>query len=236
MANDMKCATLADQQAAAKAIGALFDSGSTVTLGNEATLEAEKDAYDQFISYRSGGQTADPGDSGAAEQHWYSDAMGYVWDNGLMDSQSVPSDPVTRAALVTALWRMAGQPTVDFAVSFTDVAEDATYAEAVRWAAGVKILEDSTGSFGPEDSVTREEAIVLLYRYAQARGYDVSVGEDTNILSYADIADVSEGAMAAMQWACGAGIIQGDSGGSLLEPLASCTYAQAASMLMRLAA
>ena len=236
MANDMKCATLADQQAAAKAIGALFDSGSTVTLGNEATLEAEKDAYDQFISYRSGGQTADPGDSGAAEQHWYSDAMGYVWDNGLMDSQSVPSDPVTRAALVTALWRMAGRPAVDSAVSFTDVAEDATYAEAVRWAAGVKILEDSTGSFGPEDSVTREEAIVLLYRYAQARGYDVSVGEDTNILSYADIADVSEGAMAAMQWACGAGIIQGDSGGSLLEPLASCTYAQAASMLMRLAA
>ncbi len=236
MANDMKCATLADQQAAAKAIGALFDSGSTVTLGNEATLEAEKDAYDQFISYRSGGQTADPGDSGAAEQHWYSDAMGYVWDNGLMDSQSVPSDPVTRAALVTALWRMAGQPTVDFAVSFTDVAEDATYAEAVRWAAGVKILEDSTGSFGPEDSVTREEAIVLLYRYAQARGYDVSVGEDTNILSYADIADVSEGAIAAFQWACGAGVIQGDSGGALLDPLSDCSNAEIASMLMRLAA
>ena len=178
--------------------------------------------------------------NGATERNWYYDALCYAWGNGLLDyaddGQHTPSSPITRAALITALWRMAGQPTVDFAVSFTDVAADAACAEAVRWAAGVKILENSSGSFGPEESVTREEAITLLYRYAQAQGYDVSVGEDTNILSYADIADVSEGAMAAMQWACGAGIIQGDSGGSLLEPLASCTYAQAASMLMRLAA
>ena len=233
MANDMKSATLADQQAAAKAIGALFENGSTVTMGNEAVLTRDQDAYDQFISYRSGGQTDGTEDTGTAEKHWYDEAMGYVWDNSLMDSQAVPTEPTTRAALVTALWNLADQPAADFATDFTDVAEDASYAPAVCWAASVGILENGA-SFGPESSVTREEAILFLYRYAQAQGWDVSVGEDTNILSYADIADVSEDAMAGFQWACGAGIILGAGDGSLLAPQGSCTCAEVAAMLMRL--
>ena len=71
----------------------------------------------------------------------------------------------------------------------------------------------------------------MLYRYAQKQGYDVSVGEETNILSYADAQEISEYAMAAMQWACGAGVIQGD--GANLNPKDGATRAEAATMLMR---
>ena len=72
----------------------------------------------------------------------------------------------------------------------------------------------------------------MLYRYAQIKGYDVSVGEDTNILSYVDATSISEYAMSAFQWACGSGLTEGDENGAL-TPLATATRAQAAAMIMR---
>ena len=175
--------------------------------------------------------------NGVAEGDWFYDAMCYAWDKGLMaysgSSESAPGSPFSRAMLVTVLWRLAEQPAASLALEFDDVAGNAWYAQAVGWAAGEQILECGTGSFGPETPVTREEMAVLLYRYAQARGDDVSIGEDTNILSYTDAFDVSEGAMAAMQWACGAGIIRGAGDGSLLNPQTEATRAEAAAMLLR---
>ena len=73
----------------------------------------------------------------------------------------------------------------------------------------------------------------MLWRYAQTEGYDVSVGEDTNILSYTDAFDVAEYAISAMQWACGAGVINGTGDGSTLTPQGQATRAQAAVMLQR---
>ena len=88
------------------------------------------------------------------------------------------------------------------------------------------------GLFGPDDSITREQLAVILYRFALYKGYDVSAGEDFDLSAYADAGDVSEWAIPAMQWACGAGIINGDGEGSL-APQGEATRAQVAAMLMR---
>ena len=135
--------------------------------------------------------------------------------------------------IVTILYRLEGEPVVDYAMDFTDVAGDAYYAEAVRWAASEGIVGGyGSGLFGADDAVTREQLAVILYRYAVYKGYDVSIGEDANILSYADFADLSEYAIPAMQWACGAGIVNGTSE-STLTPQGEATRAQVAAMLMR---
>ncbi|MDL2274343.1 S-layer homology domain-containing protein, partial [Oscillospiraceae bacterium OttesenSCG-928-G22] len=116
---------------------------------------------------------------------------------------------------------------------FADVVQDSYYEKAVGWAAKNEIVGGyGEGFFGPDDNVTREQFATILYRYAKFKGIDVSVGEDTNILSFGDAMDVSEYAVAAMQWACGDGVITGKPGG-LLDPKGSATRAEAAAMLHR---
>ena len=172
---------------------------------------------------------------------WYSDAVAYVYRNGLMSGTSAstfsPDAAITRAQLVTILWRMAGSPQVNGLMDFDDVSQDAYYAEAVRWAASEGIAGGyGNGLFGSDDPITREQMAAILYRFAQHMGYDVSIGEDTNILSYTDALDVSGYAVAALQWACGAGIIRGTGDGSTLTPQGGATRAQAAVILTRFCA
>ena len=172
---------------------------------------------------------------------WYSDAVAYVYRNGLMSGTSgstfSPDAAITRAQLVTILWRMAGSPQVNYLMDFDDVSQDAYYAEAVRWAASEGIAGGyGNGLFGSDDPITREQMAAILYRFAQHMGYDVSIGEDTNILSYTDAPDVSGYAVAALQWACGAGIIRGTGDGSTLTPQGGATRAQAAVILTRFCA
>ena len=102
------------------------------------------------------------------------------------------------------------------------------YAKAQEWATANSVSDGEN----PTGEVTREQLVTMLYRYAQYKGYDVSIGEDTNILSYVDVDQVSDWAMEAFQWACGTGVIEGDEN-SALTPKASTTRAQAAAMLMR---
>ena len=168
---------------------------------------------------------------------WFADAVRFVYENGMMNGVSetsfAPHATTSRSMIVTILYRLEGEPVVDYAMDFTDVAGDAYYAEAVRWAASEGIVGGYGGGlFGAEDAVTREQLAVILYRYAVYKGYDVSIGEDTNILSYADFADLSEYAIPAMQWACGSGIVNGTSE-STLAPQGEATRAQVAAMLMR---
>ena len=168
---------------------------------------------------------------------WFADAVRFVYENGMMNGVSetsfAPHATTSRSMIVTILYRLEGEPVVDYAMDFTDVAGDAYYAEAVRWAASEGIVGGYGGGlFGAEDAVAREQLAVILYRYAVYKGYDVSIGEDTNILSYADFADLSEYAIPAMQWACGAGIVNGTSE-STLTPQGEATRAQVAAMLMR---
>ena len=118
---------------------------------------------------------------------------------------------VTRAEAIVALWNMEGSPASDFAMKFDDVSAETPYAEAIRWAAAVKIVNGcSESSFAPGDALTREQLATILWRYAKSENIDVSIGENTNILSYEDVFTVSDYAIPAFQWTCGSGIMSGN--------------------------
>ena len=172
------------------------------------------------------------------EGYWAYDAIQYVYGEGLMAGTSgstfSPEGTTTRGQIITILWRLSGSPVVNYLMDFDDVDPAAYYAEAIRWASSEGIAGGyGNGSFGPDDPITREQLAVMLYQYAWNMGYDLSIGEDTNILSYADAFTVSEYAVSALQWACGAGIISGTGDGSTLTPQGEATRAQAATVLMR---
>ena len=167
---------------------------------------------------------------------WFASAVDYVTGKGMMngtaDNTFSPKANTTRGMVVTVLYRLENQPSTS-AASFTDVASGAYYANAVAWANANGIVSGyGSGKFGPNDKVTREQLAAILYRYAQYKKYDVSVGEDTNILSYGDAQSISSYAIPAIQWACGAGVVTGKSG-SKLDPKGNATRAEVAAMLMR---
>ncbi len=167
---------------------------------------------------------------------WFASAVDYVTGKGMMngtaDNTFSPKANTTRGMIVTVLYRLENQPSTS-AASFADVASGAYYANAVAWANANGIVSGyGSGKFGPNDKVTREQLAAILYRYAQYKKYDVSVGEDTNILSYNDAQSISSYAIPAIQWACGAGVVTGKSG-SKLDPKGYATRAEVAAMLMR---
>ncbi len=168
---------------------------------------------------------------------WYHDGVHYALDKGLMigtgEDRFSPAAVVTRSQIATCLWRLENSPQVNYAMNYTDVVDGRWYTEAVRWVASQGImLGYDNGRFGPDDPMTREQMVVIFYRYAQYKGYDVSIGENTNILSFADAEDVSEYALPAMQWGCGVGLIEGQDG-KLLNPTGGTERAQLATIFMR---
>ncbi|MBO6054973.1 MAG: DUF3089 domain-containing protein [Oscillospiraceae bacterium] len=179
--------------------------------------------------WRSGTPFAD------AENDDYADAVRYVYENGIMVGTDPaafgPDEPVTRAQFVTSLWRRSGMP-AGTGTSFSDVPENAWYADAADWAASEGVV-DAAGPFDPDAELTGEDCAVILWRYARASGMDVSVGEDTNILSYNDCFEIREGNASALQWAAGAGVMEG-TGNGYLGVREIRTRAQAALMIMRL--
>lgn len=170
-----------------------------------------------------------------SETDWFYKAVMYVSENGLMSGVDAdnfgPSWNTTRGMITTILWRMEGKPAAS-TVPFADVDADMYYADAIAWAAEKGIVSGYGDTFGPEDNITREQLASILWRYAKYKGYDVSVGEDTNILSYGDAFSISEYAIPAMQWACGEGIISGNDDGTL-NPGGYAQRAHAAQMLMK---
>ena len=171
-----------------------------------------------------------------AEGKWYTEAIEYVYHRKMMEGVGNNlfdiNGTTTRAMIVTILWRLEGEPVVNYLMQFEDIPAETWYTEAVRWAASEGIVEGySDTAFGPTDPITREQFAAILWRYARYKGYDVSVGENTNILSYEDAFSISEYAIPAMQWACGAGLMQGD--GVNLTPKADATRAQAAALFQR---
>ena len=167
---------------------------------------------------------------------WFFDDVRYVYETGLMNGVSAtrfaPYSSTTRGMIVTILYRMEGQPAVSRDCPFTDVASGSYYERAITWAAANGIVTGHSSTiFAPDANITREQLASILYRYAVYKGLDVSAGENTNILSYEDFASLSEYAIPAMQWACGAGVLYGF-GGSLL-PDAPANRLQAAAILHR---
>lgn len=145
-----------------------------------------------------------------------------------------PNDTCTRAQAVTFLWRAAGEPeaSAETAVAFTDVDTEAYYYKAILWAVENGITTGTSDTtFSPNATCTRTQIVTFLYRFAVASELDVSVGEDTNILSYVDALEIPEYAMTAFQWAVGEGVMQGSDGNLL--PNAACTRGQMVTFLYR---
>ena len=172
-----------------------------------------------------------------ARSDYFFDAVEWAAEQGIMDGVGgglfAPHSACTRAQLVTILYRLEGSPAAS-ANPFNDVARGSYYEKAVAWAAEHGIVNGyGDGLFGPNDRITREQLASILYRYAQYKKLDVSVGEDTNILSYHDATSIFDYAFPSMQWACGAGLLKGANGDLL--PKNTATRAQTATILYRLA-
>ena len=171
------------------------------------------------------------------EKNWFYGSVRFVFERDLMNGTSAtqfsPNAPLTRGMVVTILYRLAKSPDVSRLVNpFEDVRAGHWYTDAVKWAAENNIVTGyGNGRFGPGDNITREQMASILHRYAKYAGYDASVGGNTNILGFEDASKISGYAVPAMQWACGAGIIQGSN--NKLDPKGSATRAQVAAILER---
>ena len=170
-----------------------------------------------------------------AEGDWFYDAVVYAYQNELMDgvggNRFAPNSETTRAQLVTILYRLEGQPAVSGDLPFTDVESGTWYTDAVLWAAQNGIVNGVTDTtFAPGDNLTRQQLVTILYRYAEAKGYDVSASADLS--GYPDADQVQDYAQPAMAWAVAENIIQGMEDGTL-KPAGNASRAQIATILMR---
>ncbi len=166
---------------------------------------------------------------------WFYDSVAFAVRKGLFSGASAttfsPNEAMTRAMLVTVLYRLEGQPSVNGADSFTDVESGQWYTNAVLWASAEGIVAGyGGGQFGTNDSITREQMAAILHRYAQHKGCDVTATAD--LVSYTDAAEISGWAQSAMQWANAGGLIAGTTPATL-DPAGTATRAQVASILMR---
>lgn len=166
---------------------------------------------------------------------WYCDAVQYVYEEGLMAGTGEgcfsPDLTTSRGMIVTILYRLEGSPAVSGGAAFADVTSGQWYSDGVAWASANGIVTGYTnGSFGPNDTITREQMAAILYRYARCKGCDVSARAQLN--SYSDASQVASYATESMSWAVGSGLITGTSG-TTLSPAGSATRAQAAVILAR---
>lgn len=167
---------------------------------------------------------------------WYHDGVHFCIENKLMNGTDTnifaPDLTTSRAMIVTILWRLAGEPVVNYAMSFADVDADQWYTEAVRWAASEGIVKGySDTAFGPNDSITREQLAAILYRCEQKNGGGFK-GTWMFRMDFADLADVSDWAYEAMCWMNMNGIVNGKPG-NVLDPRGNAARAEAATMLYR---
>lgn len=165
---------------------------------------------------------------------WYTDAVQYAYDNGLMTGTSAttfePNTTTTRGMIVSMLHRLEGSPAVGSA-DFSDVASGDWYADPVAWAASEGIVGGyGDGTFGPNDPITREQMASILYRYADYKGLDVSARASLD--AYSDADSVSPWASDVMSWAVSEGIISGMTEDTL-APQGTATRAQVAAMFQR---
>ena len=168
---------------------------------------------------------------------WYHEGVDYALTNSLMNGvgsgKFEPDGQLTRAQLVTVLYRAAGEPDTGKQVNpFTDVADDTWYTKAVIWAANNGIVNGvAKNVFAPDASITREQIATMLYRYAGAEA-----AKEDKLPAFPDAAKVSDWAKEALNWAVASGLINGvaDANGTAnLEPQATATRAQIATILMR---
>ena len=208
--------------------GNVYDGGDSVVIWGNTTFEASWVRHPDTPYVPEPSEPVEPDVPSfpfydVPTSAWYYTAVKYVYDNKLMDGVDTytfaPNDTLTRAMVWTIIARMSGVDTTG---------GSSWYAKAQEWV----ITNGISDGENPTAAIIRQELVTMLYRYAQIKGYDVSVGENTNILSYVDATSISDYAVAAFQWSCGSGLTEGDENGAL-TPLATATRAQAAAMIMR---
>ena len=215
-----------DSREEAEALLAQLQSGATytVTLDQSSEIQLADNLTDTFQPAAGGTFTDVPA------THWAAGAVEFVTSQGLLQgtgtSTFAPGQPMTRAMLVTALWREAGSPVVNYAMDFDDVDEDQWYTEAVRWAVSKGIVAGTGKGFSPDAALTRESLAAILFRYAGGQA------DADQLDSYADGAGVSAWAREAMNWAVAQGLITGKSGGRL-DPGGTASRAEVSAILMR---
>ena len=170
-----------------------------------------------------------------SEKDWFYGDVMFVYENGLMLGTSKtlfsPHGTATRGMMATILWRMEGSPVPKGKNSFIDVEAGKWYADAITWTAENSIFAGyGKDKFGPDDPITREQLAAIFYRYADYKGYDLTV--KGNLDKFKDADKITDYAKTAMQWAVGSGLVKGKSG-NLLDPQGTATRAEIAAMLHR---
>lgn len=245
-----QCFAAEDENVATSSGGS---ASSVVELTVEATPTSHTVPYDYIIPYDDSGDddynykgttTNENNKNDLLQQFsdvdpdsWYAEAVSYCLDNGLMvgypDGSFGPDDLMTRAMLVRILWNMEGQPKATYKLEYADVPDGEWYTEAIRWGTELGIVNGyggaEAGNFGPDDNITREQIVTIVWRYAE---YKHVGGDSVNISAYADADSVADFALGAMEWACGSRVIYGTSE-TTLSPKEEATRAQIAAIIMR---
>ena len=171
------------------------------------------------------------------EGEWYAEPVRYVYENGLMKGMSAvtfePESAMSRAMLVTVLYRAEGSPAPKGAAPFGDLRED-WYSDSVAWAYESKVVNGTSAStFSPDDPITREQIAAIFFRYAGFTGRDTTAAAD--ISAFPDAGKVADYARASVAWAVADGLVTGtkEGGRTYLDPQGDATRAQVATILMR---
>ena len=166
---------------------------------------------------------------------WYHEDIDYVIENGIFkgvtDSSFAPGSKLTRAMLVTVLYRIENEPATNKSIPFGDIDMGTYYASAVSWAQQNGIVKGvSETEFAPDNNITREQFAAIMFRYAQYKGMNAVTTEEN--LHFTDASEISEYAVSAMNWAVGTGLLNGKTA-TTLNPKDSATRAEAAAILHR---
>ncbi len=204
----------------------------------EAKWDSESESF--TVTNLSSGETVTPGKTETdlpftdVTDHWALDAIRYAYENklfnGVSDTEFAPNMTMTRGMLVTVLYRLESELETAASADFTDVDAEQWYAKAVAWAAENEIVKGYGSTFGPNDLVTREQMATILLRYATWKQYDTTA--DKSLSDYADYAEISGWATAALEWANAEGLILGRTETTIV-PQGDATRAEVATILMR---
>ncbi|MGN0182731.1 MAG: S-layer homology domain-containing protein [Candidatus Ornithomonoglobus sp.] len=206
-----------------KSSGTTYSSSTTVTTTQPTTVQGASAAAVVNTFYD------------VPQTSWYYNSVSDICKKGYMNGTTngmfEPEATLTRAMLVTVLYRYACEPNVDMGSGFADVPDGTWYSDAVTWAADAGIVNGTTNNmFEPDANITREQLAAIMYRYSDAFGYDISASG--NIINYADSSRISDWAQTALIWTTGAGIINGKDG-NMLDPQGNATRAEAATIIER---
>lgn len=212
----------------------LFSTAITASAADlqQVTIQEETQAQQQEIQARAAGLPyTDVPDSG-----WIYDAAKYMYDHNIMTGMTPttfePETIMSRAHFATILYRMEGEPAVNYSPVFPDVPEGEFYSKPVMWANQNGIITGyDQGNFGPSDIITKEQMVTIMYRYANYKGVDTSL--KLPVSNFLDGSSVSGFSMDAVSWALANEIITGENGQPIINPQGEASRAIGATIVMR---